>query len=170
MNPSPFIRLFLFNLTVLISVAPLALTAADIPPIARPAIYDPTADGSAQIASALKTAQAENKRVILKFGANWCGWCHQLSGLLKTNAELAALVKENYVLVLIDVDKQHNADTDKKYGKPTRFGLPALVVLDTDGTQLTTQDTGKLEDGNHHDLAKVKAFLVKWRKPKSAKS
>jgi hypothetical protein len=48
----------------------------------------------------------------------------------------------------------------------TRFGLPVRVVIETDGTPLATQDTGQLEDGNHHDPAKVKAFLEKWRKPK----
>jgi thiol:disulfide interchange protein len=152
---------------IVVSLVPCVVLAADSPPTSRPAIYDTTADGKEQVAAALKTAQAENKRVILKFGANWCGWCHKLSGLLKTNTELARIVKDNYVLVLIDVDKGHNADTVKRYGDPTRFGLPVLVVLDTDGTQLTTQDTGQLEEGNHHDPAKVKAFLEKWRKTKS---
>jgi len=90
-----------------------------------------------------------------------------LSGLLKTNAELAQIVQKNYLVVLIDTDQGHNADVVKRYGNPTRLGLPVLVVLDTDGTQLTIQDTGKLEAGNHHDPAKVKAFLEKWRKPKS---
>ena len=151
-------------------VIPGATRAADGPPAARPALYDTNADAQVQIAAALKTAQAENKRVILKFGANWCGWCHKLSGLLETNAELARLVKDNYVLVLVDVDKKHNTDTVKQYGEPTRFGLPALVVLDTDGTPLHTQDTGKLEDGPRHDPAKVREFLEKWRKPRPAKS
>jgi len=144
--------------------------AAEGPAPVRTALYDTNADGKEQIAAALKTAQAENKRVILKFGANWCGWCHRLSGVLKTNAELAQLVKDNYVVVLIDVDKKHNAETVKKYGEPTKHGLPVLVVLDTDGTPLHTQDTGQLEEGNHHDPAKVKAFLEKWRKPKAGRS
>ncbi len=91
-----------------------------------------------------------------------------MSGLLKTNAELAQIVQKNYLVVLIDTDQGHNADVVKRYGNPTRLGLPVLVVLDTDGTQLATQDTGKLEAGDHHDPAKVKAFLEKWRKPKSA--
>jgi hypothetical protein len=89
-----------------------------------------------------------------------------LSGLLNTNAAVARIVKENYVVVLIDVDKGHNDDVVKRYGKPTQFGLPVLVVLDSDGKQLTTQDTGKLEEGDHHDPAKVIAFLEKWKKPK----
>ncbi len=91
-----------------------------------------------------------------------------MSGLLKTNAELAQIVQKNYLVVLIDTDQGHNADVVKRYGNPTRLGLPVLVVLDTDGTQLAMQDTGKLEAGDHHDPAKVKAFLEKWRKPKSA--
>ena len=89
-----------------------------------------------------------------------------MSGLLNTNAAVARIVKENYVVVLIDVDKGHNDDVVKRYGKPTQFGLPALVVLDSVGKQLTTQDTGKLEEGDHHAPAKVIAFLEKWKKPK----
>ena len=90
-----------------------------------------------------------------------------MSGLLKTNAEIASIIKESYVVVLIDVDKGHNADVVKRYGDPTRFGLPVLVVLDTDGKPLSTQDTGQLEQGDHHDPAKVMAFLQKWKKPRS---
>jgi hypothetical protein len=89
-----------------------------------------------------------------------------LSGLLNTNAAVSKLIKENYLIVLIDVDKGHNEDVVKRYGNPTRFGLPVLVVLDSDGKQLTTQDTGKLEEGDHHDPTKVIAFLEKWKKPK----
>ncbi len=37
----------------------------------RPKLYDTQADGKEQITAALKTAKAEDKRVILKFGANW---------------------------------------------------------------------------------------------------
>lgn len=37
----------------------------------RPKLYDTNADGKEQIATALKTAKTENKRILLKFGANW---------------------------------------------------------------------------------------------------
>jgi hypothetical protein len=40
--------------------------------------------------------------------------------------------------------------------------LPLIVVLDADGKQLTTQDTGKLEEGDHHSPEKVMAFLKEW--------
>ena len=89
-----------------------------------------------------------------------------MSGLLNTNAAVSRIVKAHYVVVLIDVDKGHNADVVKQYDSPTRFGLPVLVVLDSDGKRLTTQDTGQLEQGDRHDPAKVMAFLEKWKRPR----
>jgi len=128
----------------------------------HPAIYEEGAEGSKQISQALAAAKKENKRVLLQFGANWCGWCDKLHDLFRSNSEIAAALKKSYVVVLADVNKGHNDDINTQYGNPTRFGLPALVVLDADGRQLTTQDTGKLEDGDHHDPKKVLAFLNKW--------
>jgi hypothetical protein len=62
---------------------------------------------------------------------------------------------------MIDVNKGHNKDVDTKHGHPTRFGLPAIVVLDTEGNQLTTQNTGELEEGRRYSPQKVMAFLKK---------
>jgi thiol:disulfide interchange protein len=131
-----------------------------------PAIYDETADGAKQIADALAVAKKENKRVMLQFGANWCGWCHKLHKLCQSDAAIAAKLKESFVVVLVDVNKTHNSDINKRYGNPMRFGLPAIVILDADGKVLTTQDSGKLEDGDHHDPKKVLAFLNDWAQPR----
>jgi len=137
----------------------------------RPAIYDTKADGEKQIADALKIAASGNKRVLLQFGANWCVWCHRLHGLLKEDARVEAKLKESYELVLIDVDtvdgKQHNEKVDAKYGNPMKLGLPVLVVLDSDGKQLTTQSTEVFEVEDHHDPVKILAFLEKWALPRN---
>jgi len=37
-----------------------------------------------------------------------------------------------------------------------------LVVLDSDGKQLTTKDSGELEEGEGHSPAKITAFLAQW--------
>lgn len=134
---------------------------------ARPAIYDEQADAAKQIADGLAVAKKENKRVLLQFGANWCGWCHKLHRLFQSDTDIAAKLKEAYVVVMVDVNKGHNSDINKKYGNPTRFGLPVIVILDADGKVLTTQDTGKLEQGDHHDPTKVLAFLKEWAPNKS---
>ncbi len=45
--------------------------AQTAPASGRPALYDTKADGTQQIAEGIKKATADNKRIILKFGANW---------------------------------------------------------------------------------------------------
>ena len=152
----------LFSLFLIAAALPCQLGAADAPKTARPKIYDESADGSKQITSALAIAKKENKRVMLQFGANWCGWCHKLHKLCETDKAIAEKLKADYVVVLIDVNEGHNKDTDTKYGHPTRFGLPAIVILDAEGKQLTTKDTGQLEEGDHHKPEKVMAFLKEW--------
>jgi thiol:disulfide interchange protein len=136
--------------------------AGDNPPPAKPPIYDESADAAKQIAEALALAGKDGKRVLLQFGANWCPWCHKLHSLFKTDKDIAAKLKSDYVVVLIDVNKGHNGKVDVKYGHPTRFGIPVLVILDADGKQLTTKDSSELEEGDHHSPEKVMAFLKKW--------
>lgn len=132
-----------------------------------PDIYDTQADGSAQIAAAVKEAKAAHKHLLVKLGANWCIWCRRLSHMLESDPAVAKALHENYVLVLVDVNhrngKKRNDAVNDRYGDPMSQGLPVLVVLDGDGQQLTTQETGALEDGKSaHDPAKVIAFLRKW--------
>ena len=157
-----------FNLGLLAVALVLAggVQAGDPPPGAKAPIYDESADGSKQIAEALALAGKDGKRVLLQFGANWCGWCHKLHSLYQTDKDIAARLKSDYVVVMIDVNKDHNKEIDAKYGHPTQHGLPVIVILDADGKQLTTKDSGELEEGDHHSPAKVLAFLEKWS-PKS---
>lgn len=133
---------------------------------AKSALYNTKSDAAKDIAKALAEAKRANKTVLLQFGANWCGWCHLLHDLFASDKDIAAELKQNYVVVLVDVDKGHNAATNTRYGDPIRHGLPAIVVLDAKGKQLTTKDTGELEEGNHHSPAKVLAFLKLWEPKK----
>ena len=149
--------------TVELTRETIPVRAADPPAKSpRPAIYDEKADGGKQIADALAVAKKDNKRVLLQFGANWCGWCHKLHKLCESDADIAAKLKSAYVVVLVDVNNGHNEDINKRYNNPTRFGLPVIVVLDADGKALTTKNTGELEEGDHHDPKKVVAFLNEW--------
>ncbi|MDI1319016.1 MAG: thioredoxin family protein [bacterium] len=156
---------FLPALALLTAVA--TLHAEPEYPKMGPDLYDTVADGKAQIAAALSTAKADHKRVLVKLGANWCIWCRRLSHTFETDAAVAKVLQANFVLVLVDVNhregKQRNDVVNTRYGNPMAQGLPVLVVLDEDGHQLTTQETGALEDGKAaHDPAKVIAFLQRW--------
>jgi thiol:disulfide interchange protein len=134
-----------------------------------PDIYDVHADGSAQVSAAIITAAAEHKRVLLVFGANWCIWCHRLHSTFEANPEIAQALDRGFVVVDIDVNarkgEQRNADVVARYGNPIEHGIPVLVVLAADGKQLTTKDSGELEDGEGHSPAKILAFLAAWAPP-----
>ena len=145
----------------------LPLRAAPEYPDRGPDIYDPKASGTEQISRALAQAKAEGKRVLLDFGANWCPWCRKLEHTFQTAATVRERLDRNYIVVMIDVNMRHgekrNADVNLKYGNPIHQGLPVLVILDADGQQLVTRETGALEEGDHHDPAKVAAFLDRWK-------
>jgi thiol:disulfide interchange protein len=153
---------FVFGLLLAFAVGFVGAQGGDGSTAAKPPIYDESADGTKQIAEALALAGKDGKRVLLQFGANWCPWCHKLHSLFKADKDIAAKLKSDFVVVLIDVNKGRNAEVDAKYGHPTRFGIPVLVVLDADGKQLTTKDSSELEEGDHHSPEKVMAFLKKW--------
>lgn len=132
-----------------------------------PDIYDRQAEGTGQIAAAVARAKAEHKRVLADLGTNWCIWCRRLKQTLENQAEVSAVMKAGYVLVLVDVNhrdgRRRNEAVNAGLGNPMALGFPVLVVLDSDGQQLTTQETGALENGKDgHDPAKIIAFLRRW--------
>jgi thiol:disulfide interchange protein len=149
-----------------------ALRAAPEYPNRGPDIYDPQADGFVLINTALQQARTDNKRVLLDFGANWCPWCHLLHQLFTTDDSIRRKLAASYVVVMIDVNKRkgaaRNASVNEKYGNPLKAGLPVLVLLDADGRQLVTQETGAFEKSGQagaDDPAKVLAFLEQWAPP-----
>lgn len=127
--------------------------------------YDPKADAKGQIAAALVRAKKGHKRVLITFGGNWCGGCKKLHEAFRTEMELARLLKYEYVQVLVDVGRfDKNTDLAASYGADLKkHGVPFLTVLGADGKVLINQNTSDLESGDHHDVAKVRAFLEKWK-------
>ncbi len=168
-NTDGITSIYRMRLILLFALMSTLLRAAPEYPQSGPDIYDPTADGFAQIETALAQAKAEHKRVLLKFGANWCSWCRSLNALMHDNARVHSALARDYVVVLIDVNTRHgvkrNEAVNTRYDNPIQHGLPVLVILDAGGQPLVTQETGALEEGEGHDPAKVLDFLAKWAPP-----
>lgn len=133
---------------------------------ARESIYDATADARAQVEAAQARAKEADKRVLLMFGGDWCGWCHKLHALFRDDDDIRGLLYNEYELVMIDTEAPNAAGYLKTASEGQgNVGYPFLAVLDADGKLQVGQQTDALEEGNHHDPAKVKAFLEKWRVP-----
>ena len=129
----------------------------------RAPIYNPKANAKDDIATALMTAKRENKRVLIEFGANWCGPCFRLYDVLKKNAEVSAILNKGFVLVLVDVDT-NQALLERYDEEGEGGGVPFLTVLNADGKVLRNRMKGGLEkeSGSEYDIAKVVAFLRQW--------
>ena len=122
-------------------------------------IYDESANGHKQVADALVIAKREHKRILLQFGANWCSWCRRLHKLFETDKSVSEELRADYVVALIDVNNGHNKDLVVQYGAEIGYGLPFLVVLDSDGKHLITKHSDDFEESDHHNPQKVLAFL-----------
>jgi len=156
-------------MAALAAIASAPLRADPEYPRMGPDIYDVHADGAAQVAAALVQAAAQHKRVIVDLGANWCIWCRRLHSTFETDPAVSEALNKDFIVVLVDVNTRRgvkrNADLNARYGNPIEHGIPVLVVLDPDGRQLATKDTGELEEGGGHSPAKITAFLAAWARP-----
>ena len=153
-------------LAVLVLIPRASLRAGPEYPGMGPDIYDIHADGSSLVGEALGRAPADHKRVILVFGANWCIWCRRLHATFENDPRVSAALAKDFIVVRIDVNKRHgearNAALNERFGNPIEHGIPVLVVLASNGKQLTTKDSGELEDGSGHSPAKILEFLSAW--------
>jgi thiol:disulfide interchange protein len=123
-------------------------------------LYSETANAGADIAAAMVTARREHKRIILDFGANWCGDCQVLDYYYhqSPNAELLA---KHFIVVHIDTGHvDHNVDVAKKYHVPIAHGIPSLAVIDSHGNLLYAEREKEFE---HTSVEAVTAFLNRWK-------
>ena len=131
--------------------------------------FDPARDAAADLQSAIALATAENKRIILDVGGEWCGWCRLMDNYLIKNIELGKLRGENYIWVKINYsDENKNTEFLSKY--PAIEGFPHLFVLDKDGSLLKSKDTSELEDGKSYNLQKFTDFLREYAPVKNAEA
>ncbi|HTZ74464.1 MAG TPA: thioredoxin family protein [Candidatus Aquilonibacter sp.] len=126
-------------------------------------LYPPPAEASAEIQSALAAAKRDHKRVLLVFGGNWCYDCHVLNAAFHS-PKIAPLVNANYHVVHINIGNMDtNLDIAQKYQVPINKGVPALAVLDANGSLVYSQEHGEFESSVKIGPADVVAFLEKWK-------
>lgn len=128
--------------------------------------YPDVSRARADIDAALHEAAKSGKRVLVDFGGNWCPDCKVLDINLK-KPETAALLRESYVLVHVNVGERgitDNLDIGERYGIPLRKGVPALAVLESDGRVVFAQKNGEFESMRKVDPRAVDDFLRKWRR------
>ncbi len=122
--------------------------------------YDATASATAQIVEAVAAARMDGKAVLLDFGASWCTACRALDKAMHT-PKAQAVLAQYYHVVHIDLG---NSDPQRmalatQYDAPGSFGMPLLVVLNSDGT--VRADSAHVGQPKY-DEAGVAAWLNQW--------
>ena len=126
-------------------------------------IYPDPAAAKSDLSTALKSAAAAHKRILLDFGGNWCGDCQVLDIYFHNEAN-KPILESNFVLVHINVGHMdENLAIAEKYQIPLKRGVPALAVLSPAGKLLYSQKSGEFEAMRNMDPSSVTQFLVRWR-------
>ncbi len=112
----------------------------------RPPIYDEKADAKAEIADALKKARIEDKRVLITWGGNWCGWCYKLHDVFEEDRDCAKIILNEFVVVLVDINPNTKL-YDHYVPKKEQGGFPFLTLLKKANPQKPTSDRPWLQIG-----------------------
>jgi thioredoxin 1 len=133
------------------------------PVTAKSDLYPVDADAKKEIEAALKSAHAENKRVILIFGGNWCYDCHVLDQALH-EGEANKIVKESFLLVHVNIGEgDKNLDLIKKYETTLGSGVPTVVIIEDEGRVIYSSTKGEFEAARQMMKKDLVAFLNRWK-------
>jgi protein disulfide-isomerase len=88
----------------------------------------------ADIAAAVAASKVDGKLVIIDFGANWCPDCRVLDKLYH-DPTVSPTLAARFRVVPVDVGQfDKNMDISAGYANVAKEGIPALVILNPDGS------------------------------------
>jgi len=136
-------------------------TAAAVPAqAAQPSgPYDESADAAADIEAAIARAAADDRLLLLTFGANWCTDCRAFDAAINDPA-LAAVLADHFVPVKIDVGNwDKHPDVVAAWDDPIAGGIPAVVVATPERDILYTTKAGELATARQMGPEQFVAFF-----------
>ncbi len=151
-----------------IALASTSLYAQEPDPLYVIEGYHPEADPFADLERAKERALAEQKRILMEVGGDWCVWCHILDAYLEANADVRAAYEDSFVVLKVNWDREGGwQKTDAFLAQyPERAGYPHFFVLEADGTFIHSQNTVDLEDGEEsYDKDAMLSFARSWDLP-----
>lgn len=130
--------------------------------------YDPHRDNVELVTNAMQRADAEDKRVLLILGGDWCSWCKVLENDIDESEELTALLSRHYVVAKVHCDSESPGIRYKPRKQP-QYGAsfvniraksyPHLVILDSDGNRLLSRKMSGLVRNRRYSEPKLLRLL-----------
>ncbi len=149
-------------------VAPLP--DAVLPTVAEPAAeepsfytvghYDKSSDPVVDLTNIIKRATAEDKRILLQVGGEWCSWCKLISQYMHDNQVVSDILTKHFVVMKVTYPGDHAESFLQQFPKCNAY--PHFFVLEKDGSFLHSQGTGELEEGKGYDENVFAEFLNSW--------
>jgi len=127
----------------------------------------PTYEDPVEVQAGLEAARArasrEGKRVAVVFGADWCPDCYAFESSLKHRL-VAPIVEPSYVVLKVSVgNRNRNIDLMEGYGMAVENGIPAVAVLEPDGSLVSAQRHGEFRNASSLlSVAEIVAFFHRW--------
>jgi hypothetical protein len=120
-------------------------------------------DARAEIDVARRRAAREGKRVAVVFGSDWCPDCHAFQKAL-VHRLLVPIMEPGYVVVHVSVgNRDRNLDIMRSYGMQVGSGIPAVAVLEPDGSLLASQRDGEFRNASSLlSVAEIVTFFHRW--------
>lgn len=76
---------------------------------------------------------------------------------------VSTFLDANFYVVKVDVGKgSKNSELSQQYGNPIAKGIPAVVVLDTEGRILASTKNGELADARYSNVQQILNLLHQW--------
>src|SRR3989441_4526334 len=127
-------------------VAATVLGAVDISIARAQRASQPASPAQTLLSEAANTARAENKNVLVIFGASWCGWCRKLDRLLA--APEGSAIANHFVVVELTVQESRDKKALENPGGVlvmaqlggANAGLPFYAFLDAAGKKLANSN------------------------------
>ena len=156
-------KLFLSSIILLfaLNIASKSI-AQNVEKVPKGLIYNPNADAKKDFENVKRQALKDSKNIFSVVGGNWCIWCKRLNLFLNQDAKLKGLLN-NYEVLHINYSKENkNEMLLNSLGNPQKLGFPVILIVNSKGTVLHTQNTGDLEKGNSYSTEKLTEFLTQW--------
>jgi thioredoxin 1 len=128
-------------------------------------VHEPLSDARAALAVALERAAASGKRVAVVFGADWCPDSRALDAAL-LHPLVAPIVDPAFEVVRVDVGRRdRNLDLLADYGMDVWKGIPAVAVLEADGTLIAAQRDGEFRNARALAPIEIATVFHRWSRP-----
>jgi protein disulfide-isomerase len=126
-------------------------------------------DARGAIGEARARAAREGKRVAVVFGADWCPDCDAFKTALRHRL-VAPIVEPGFVVVTVSVgDRNRNLDLMQQFGMSVETGIPAVAIVDPDGTLVAAQREGEFRNASSLlSVAEIVSFFHRWAPRRAA--